>query len=144
MSRADQNLGHVAHDQQSFRISITLVRHRDRTENQWDACGDFEGSTIDAVNHKPTREAALRALTRRLYEKERNIPSAEPCRSCEGIGLKPEFKLGCATSHGTGEQPAVTCSCPGGEPDVSPCCGAAVTYHDTMLCCKACWEEVAA
>jgi hypothetical protein len=25
---------------------------------------------------------------------------------------------------------------------VTECCGAAVTYHDTTLCCKGCWAEV--
>ena len=25
---------------------------------------------------------------------------------------------------------------------VTVCCGAAVTFHDTTLCCKACWAEV--
>jgi hypothetical protein len=25
---------------------------------------------------------------------------------------------------------------------LSPCCGAATTYHDDVLCCKSCWREV--
>lgn len=25
---------------------------------------------------------------------------------------------------------------------VTDCCGAHSTFHDTTLCCKACWEEV--
>lgn len=25
---------------------------------------------------------------------------------------------------------------------VTDCCGAAVTFHDTTLCCKGCWVEV--
>lgn len=24
----------------------------------------------------------------------------------------------------------------------SSCCGAMVTYHDDVLCCKACWAEL--
>jgi hypothetical protein len=26
--------------------------------------------------------------------------------------------------------------------ELSPCCGAATTYHDDTLCCKVCWNEV--
>jgi hypothetical protein len=26
--------------------------------------------------------------------------------------------------------------------ELSPCCGATVTFHDDTLCCKKCWKEV--
>jgi hypothetical protein len=52
-------------------------------------------------------------------------------------------------------EPGCDCLVPPDDPDAkgpdhgtycwnyrTACCGASVTFHDTTLCCKGCWEEV--